>query len=65
MKKIIKALHKLQWRVRYTWIFCRRVSFAEVELWWGWSATDYDEFSHLSTPAESVQEEIYAMAASQ
>lgn len=64
MSRITKAIHRLQWRVRYTVIGQRRVPWMGYAQWWDWSDTDYEEFGHMSTPAESVQEEIYAMAAS-
>lgn len=65
MKKIIKAIHRLQWRVRYTAIGYNKIPDMGFAMWWDWSDTDYDEFADLSSPREAVQEEIYAMAASQ
>jgi hypothetical protein len=65
MSKIIKAIHRLQWRVRYTFIGSHKIPSMGIAMWWDWSATDYAEFGDMSTPRESVQEEIYAMAASQ
>lgn len=65
MKKIIKKIDCLQWRIRYTTIGYHRLPWLGLAMWWNWSATDYDEFGDISTPRESVQEELYAMAASQ
>lgn len=65
MRRITKAIHRMQWRVRYTLIGYRRLRWWGISGWWGWSDTDYDEFADLSTPYEAVTEELQAMAASQ
>jgi len=65
MKKLLNAIHRLQWRVRYTLIGHGKIPDMGFAMWCDWSATDYDEFADMSTPREAVQEEIYAMAASQ
>lgn len=65
MNKVIKAIHSLQWRLRYTIAGQRRLPWLGWAEWWDWSATDYAEVAEYSTPAEAVQEELYAMAAEQ
>jgi hypothetical protein len=62
---MISALHSLQWRIRFTWHGCRRCGFDSLAMWWDWSAADYEQFSHMSTPYEAMREECYAMADSQ
>lgn len=57
-------LHELQWRVRYTWIGVRRTGWGVAE-WWDLSGGDYEQFHEMGTPADAVQEELHAMAASQ
>lgn len=61
----MKQLHQLQWRVRFTWHGIRRCGFGSIGMWWSFSAADYEQFAHMSTPYEAMMNECYAMADSQ